>query len=199
MISFLTPAAGAVPKADLTVPRLLFLSLLVLTLTGCLTPKAHENPKTTQELQVALQDFHMKLRWGLWEQAAAYTADNYRNQFLGRYEELGDDYKIVKLEVKQVKLGDPISTVEVEQEWYVEPVMVVQKKRYIESWVFHSGMWRINERITKDEFRSREQGKSKLSPEPETTEPEATEPEATGPATPQDETAQPEAAPQETP
>ena len=176
-------------QADLTVPKALLMSLLVLLLAGCLTPKAHENPKTTQELQVALQDFHMKLRWGLWEQAAAYTADNYRNQFLGRYEELGEDYKIVKLEVKQVKLGDPVSTVEVEQEWYVEPVMVVQKKRYIESWVFHAGMWRINERITKEEFRSREQGKSKLETQPSSTEP----------VEPADESTPTQTAPQETP
>ncbi len=132
--------------------------LLVALLAGCITPKAHENPKSTQELRVVLQDFHMKMRWGLWEQAVQYATDNYRNEFLGRYEELGEDFKITELSIKTVTLGDPITVVEVEQEWYVEPDMTVQKKRYVESWVNVSGVWRINERIPKEEFRDRMQG-----------------------------------------
>lgn len=123
---------------------------------GCLTPKAHENPKTADELRIILQDFHMKMRWGLWEQAAAYTAPLYRNEFLGRYEELGDDFKIVNLEIKQVTLGEPLSTVDVEQESYQEPDMVVQKKRYIESWGFAGGTWLLHERIPKDKWRERQ-------------------------------------------
>jgi len=127
------------------------LALIVLFVAACITPKAHENPKTTQELRLILEDFHMKMRWGLWEQAAAYTTDTYRNQFLGRYEEL----------------GDPVSTVEIEQEWYVEPDMTVQKKRYVESWVYIAGGWRIAERIPKDEWREREQGKTRSPDETE--------------------------------
>ena len=125
-------------------------------MVGCLTPKAHENPKTTDELQHVLRDFHMKLRWGLWEQAAAYTSGDFRNEFLGRYEELGEDFKIVNLEIKMVTLAEPVSTVDVEQESYSEREMVVQKKRYIESWVFGNGTWQITERIPKEEWRKRQ-------------------------------------------
>lgn len=135
--------------------RILFL-LLPLLLVGCITPKANENPKTVDELRTVLQDFHMKMRWGLWEQAAAYTSPEYRNEFLGRYEELGEDFKIVNLEVKSVTLGDPVSTVDVEQESYEEPDMVVQKKRYIETWALVGGTWRITERVPKDEWRARQ-------------------------------------------
>ena len=142
----------------------LFLLTLLVVLSGCLTPKAHENPKTADELRTILQDFHMKMRWGLWEQAAAYTAPEYRNEFLGRYEELGDDFKIVDLEIKQVTLADPVSTVDVEQESYQEPDMVVQKKRYIESWVFLGGSWLITERIPKEEWRERQK---QTTPEPD--------------------------------
>lgn len=147
--------------------------LFSLALAGCLTPKAHENPKTTQELQTVLQDFHMKLRWGLWEQASQYTTDNYRNEFMGRYEELGEDYKITDLEIKKVELGEPVSVVEVEQRWYVEPDMTVQKKRFVESWVFSAVGWRINERIPKAEYRERQQGKRdrKKKAEDPTTQP----------------------------
>ena len=67
-----------------------FLLLFSLFFIGCITPKAHENPKTTEELRHILQDFHMKLRWGLRDQAAAYTTADYRNEFLGRYEELDE-------------------------------------------------------------------------------------------------------------
>ena len=143
------------------------LALIVLFVAACITPKAHENPKTTQELRLILEDFHMKMRWGLWEQAAAYTTDTYRNQFLGRYEELGEDFKITELNIQAVKLGDPVSTVEIEQEWYVEPDMTVQKKRYVESWVYIAGGWRIAERIPKDEWREREQGKTRSPDETE--------------------------------
>lgn len=136
--------------------RFFLLLLTVASLCGCLTPKAHENPKTADELRVILQDFHMKMRWGLWEQAAAYTSPTYRNEFLGRYEELGDDFKIVDLEIKQVTLDDPVTTVDVEQESYREPDMVVQKKRYIERWAFAGGSWVLHERLPKDEWRERQ-------------------------------------------
>lgn len=145
--------------------RLILTLLTVITLSGCLTPKAQENPKTADELRTVLQDFHMKLRWGLWEQASAYTAPDYRNEFLGRYEELGEDFKITDLEIKQVTLADPVSTVDVEQEWYQEPDMVVQKKRYIESWIFTGGVWLITERIPKEEWRERQKETPKVKEE----------------------------------
>lgn len=172
--------------------RILFL-LLVLTFTGCITPKVHENPKTTEELRTILQDFHMKLRWGLWDQAAAYASDDYKNEFLGRYEELGDDFKIVNLDIKTVTLDEPLSTVDVEQESYTEPSMVVEKKRYIESWIHVSGMWRIVERIPKKEWRERQK---KKTPPPTIEEPsEPKEPiEADAPAEPTEPDA-PQAAP----
>ena len=163
----------------------LLLITLCIVIGGCLTPKAHENPKTADELRVILQDFHMKLRWSLWEQAAAYTAPAYRNEFLGRYEELGDDFKIVNLEIKQVTLGDPISTVDVEQEWYLEPNMVVQKKRYIESWVTVNGTWLIAERIPKEEWRER-QKRDDAAPAPPL--PPAEEPQDEGEPAPESET-----------
>ena len=160
--------------------RILLVALALGALTGCLTPKAHENPKSADELRIILQDFHMKLRWGLWEQAAAYTAPVYRNEFLGRYEELGEDFKITNIEIKQVTLGDPVSIVDVEQESYQEPDMVVQKKRYIESWRTVNGNWLIFERIPKEKWRERQ----KESEEPED-EPEAvSSSSASGPSQP---------------
>jgi hypothetical protein len=167
-----------------TIATILFLALL----PACITPKAHEKPKSTQELRVVLQDFHMKMRWGLWEQAVQYTTDNYRNEFLGRYEELGEDFKITDLQIKTVTLGDPITTVEVEQQWYVEPDMTVHKKRYIESWVNLNGLWRINERIPKSEFRERMQGKTdKEEAQPDPAETSGTPDSGAPPATTQPE------------
>ena len=153
-----------------------FVLLASLFVFGCITPKAHENPKTTEELRTILQDFHMKLRWQLWDQAASYATDDYRNEFLGRYEELGEDFKIVNLEIKTVTLDDPISTVDVEQESYGDN-MVVEKKRYIESWIYISGVWRIAERIPKKEWRER-QKKALATPPPEETDAPPSEPES---------------------
>lgn len=164
-------------RAALLPSYLLLFALAALSLPGCLTPQKHTQPKETAELRHAVQDFHMKLRWGLWEQAAAYTFEGYRNEFMGRYEELGDDYKITNIEIKKVELEPEIAVVEVEQEWYHEPNMTVQDDRFMEMWVLVVGVWRLKERITKREFRARkeaaaEQTKSSQPPDTHTGEPD---------------------------
>lgn len=133
--------------------------LVAVVLPGCITPKAQENPKTTSQLRTVLDDFDMKMRYGLWEQAAAYATPDFRNEFLGRYEELGDDFKITELNIKEVTVGDPVTIVDIEQRSYTEPDMVVHKKRYIESWVLVNKLWKIKGRIPKEEWRKRQEGK----------------------------------------
>ena len=131
-------------------------ALVVTALSpACFTPQKQTNPKDTADLRQSVQDFHMKLRWGLWEQAADYAVGGFHNEFLGRYEEFGEDYKITNLDVKKVDLKPDSAVVEVKQEWYHEPNMTVQKKRYVETWKMVDGIWRLTDRMTRDEYRSR--------------------------------------------
>ena len=135
--------------------RTLFVILALISLVGC----AHGEEKETQhkdspDLQTCVRDHHLKMRWGLWEPASAYVDTAHRQAFLGRYEEKGDDFKIVDIEVRNVTKGGDSAIVEVEQEWYDE-TMVVKKERFIEFWGQNDGLWMRGERITKDEFRKR--------------------------------------------
>ena len=115
------------------------------------------------ELQASLTTFHRNLRWSRFETASAQVDESYRQSFTGRYEELGDDFHIVALEVKKVELDTPRdpdvppeAIVEVEQRSYREPNMVVKKVRYVERWrQDRMRGWMLMERIERDEWRER--------------------------------------------
>lgn len=116
----------------------------------------------SNELQGALRNFHKNLRWARYEFAAELIVDEYKQTFLGRYEELGDDFHIVMLEVTKVELlpgeelGQARASVEVEQQWYKEPNMTVKKDVFIELWERDRSGWRLTERLPRDEYRARE-------------------------------------------
>lgn len=123
---------------------------------ACSGPQQPPTTKTTTDLRTTVQDFHVKMRWGMWEQAAAYVAPSYRPSFEARYDELGEDFKISNLEIRSVANSSPTTAlIDVEQESYKEPEMTVKKVRYIETWELGSNVWRLTERIEKDEWEER--------------------------------------------
>ncbi len=115
--------------------------------------KSKDQPKESTDLKLIVMHFHQHMRWGLWEKASMYMDESVRYKFLGRFEELGEDYKITDLEIKQVLRTPEESTVEVEQQWYHEPNMTVQKERLMEVWKLGSDGWRLSERTPKKEYR----------------------------------------------
>lgn len=166
--------------------------IVMLLMVGCSAAmnKNKDKPKETTDLRVIVTQFHLKMRWGQWEQASAYLQPEFRNRFSGRYEEYGDDYKITELEVKTVAAKtDKLSEVEVEQRWYHEPNMTVQKDRFMETWVMTPAGWRLKERMTKTEWRE-----AKEVSEPKVTEPET--PKTETPETSPEMAPKPEEAPQ---
>lgn len=115
------------------------------------------NPKESADIRTIITDYNMKLKWGMYDSAALYIAPAKRQEFLGFYEEKGEDYKIVSLEIKAVTMADADNAlIEVEQEAY-DSSMVVKKKRFIEYWSQDDGNWMRGERITKKEYRKRKQ------------------------------------------
>lgn len=134
------------------------LILLFIALTGCSAAmkKSKDLPKESTDLRFVVTQFHLKMRWGQWEQASAYVQPDFRQRFIGRYEELGEDFKITDLEVKSVQVATAEqSDVEVEQQWYHEPNMTVQKDRFMETWVMTEQGWRLKLRETKEEWREK--------------------------------------------
>lgn len=115
------------------------------------------NPKESADIRTIITDYNMKLKWGMYDSASLYIAPAKRQEFLGFYEEKGEDYKIVSLEIKAVTMADADNAlIEVEQEAY-DSSMVVKKKRFIEYWSQDDGNWMRGERITKKEYRKRKQ------------------------------------------
>ena len=157
----------------LTVSRwlhLLAIACLTLTVipmmgnTGCSTMNRPPSIEDGTELDSALRGFHKNLRWARYEQAAYLVSEDYKQTFLGRYEEYGEDFHITLLEVRDVDLREadrdkktPIhAIVEVEQHWYKEPNMTVKKERYMERWERSQSGWRLHDRLEKEEWRARE-------------------------------------------
>ena len=147
--------------------KALILCLFLIVSVDCSAAmkKNKDLPKESTDLRYVVGQFHMKMRWGLWEQASAYVQDEYRSRFIGRYEEYGDDFKITELEIKSVRLESAEhSDVEVEQRWYHEPDMTVKKDRFMETWTMTDKGWRLKMRETKAMWRKKQDQKSSTAP-----------------------------------
>lgn len=182
------------PTHKLThVLRCVLCALLMVTFTapammGC-QPQPERSPSMDDgtELQDALRAFHKNLRWGRYDHAAKLVDDSYEPTFSGRYEELGEDFHMVSLEIMDVEMqkGDKKASaralVTVEQQWYIEPNMSVKKEKFVELWARTQAGWRLTERLEKKEWREREKERKAREAEEAATEEAATE-EATTPA-----------------
>ncbi len=147
-----------------TLQRALLLASLCLSL-GCVSSPTSSDDGVALESTLML--FHKELRWSRFEEASVYVNPTHRERFLGRYEEMGEDFHIVQLDIKKVTLGrDPASKlptalVECEQQWYREPNMVVKTEIFMESWVRERQGWMMKERMRKDAWRRlKKQGKA---------------------------------------
>lgn len=152
-----------------TLHALAIIALLLMTgplmgNTGCSTMNRPPSIEDGTELDSALRGFHKNMRWARYEQAAYLVSSEYKQTFLGRYEEYGEDFHITLLEVRDVEMREadrdkeiPVhAIVEVEQHWYKEPNMTVKKERYMERWERSQNGWRLHDRIEKEEWRARE-------------------------------------------
>lgn len=124
---------------------------------GCSTVNNEERPGDPQDLQQEAQNFHRNMRWARYEQASNSVHPAYENEFMGRYEELGDDYNITDIEFKSVDFSDDFfeAVIEVQMEWYQLPSTVVESARFMERWVYVDGLWKLRERMRRDEYRER--------------------------------------------
>lgn len=166
---------------------------MTLGFAGCAA--SQHSADDAVSLRQSVIQFHKNLRWARYEQAAVMTAPSYRENFLGRYEEMGDDFHIVQLEVKKVDFEkddkkQSLAYVQIEQQWYKEPNMTVKKDKIVETWKRNREGWKLTSRLKYKEWKARQKAKdAKTKPaKPEST-PE-TKPESTPTTTPTADTAQ---------
>lgn len=129
--------------------------LMTLFTFGCATVN-EEKPGDPRALEEAARALHMNMRWARWEHASDLVHEAFKQEFLGRYEELGDDFRIVDMEFKSAEIVEEgfAAVLEVDQEWYQLPETTVRSERFMERWVFEEGVWRLRERITREEYRA---------------------------------------------
>lgn len=149
--------------------RAFLILFLFVFAVACAPAQKHLDTKETTDLRPTLVDYNMKLKWGMWEQASLYLLPTEREAFLGRHEELGEDFKIVSIEVKSVVFDGPQAEVESEREWYDEG-MVVKKERFVEVWTLDENVWRRGESMTKDQWKKERDALLKKAAEKSTDE-----------------------------
>ncbi len=127
---------------------------LILIFSACTPSQKNVDAKGTTDLKETLIDYNMKMRWGLWEQAALYIDPSFKQAFIGELEERGDDYKIVNIEAKNVIFEGTSADVEYEMEYH-SASMVVKKENFVDHWEQFGGVWLRQKSMTKKEWRDR--------------------------------------------
>lgn len=130
---------------------------LVSTGVGCASVTGDDDTGDPEALEQAADHFHTNLRWERYQHAWDVVHDAYRGTIEGKFEERGDDYEIVEMNMVDGELidGGEAAHVQVDQKWYELPSTVVESERYIERWVFEDDRWLLRERLQRDDYRER--------------------------------------------
>ena len=125
---------------------------------GCATITEDPGAGDPDLVEEEASNFHTNLRWARYEHAAEAVHDDYRTQFEAIYEERGDDYEIVDMEMKSAEMMEDgyAAKIEVEQQWYELPSTVVETDRFVERWIYEDEGWWLRERLRRDEYRDRD-------------------------------------------
>ena len=132
--------------------------VVAVTTIGCATITEDPGAGDPELVEEEASNFHTNLRWARYEHAADAVHDAYRNQFEAMYEERGDDYEIVDMEMKNAEMMEDgyAAKIEVEQQWYELPSTVVETERFVERWIYEDEKWLLRERLRRDEYRDRD-------------------------------------------
>ena len=137
------------------VAAIAFVMVALVVGTSACSTIGEERPGDPQALEAEARNFHMNMRWSRWEHASDSVHPAFRQEFMGRYEELGDDFDIVDLDLKSAELTEEgfAAILEVEQEWFQLPNTSVESERFVERWIYEDGVWRMRERMKREEYR----------------------------------------------
>lgn len=106
-------------------------------------------------LEESVNTFHQHLRWGRVGEASGFVDETEREEFLGAYDALGDDYEVTEYEIERLELLDDRRTaiVEVWVQWWALPSTRVRETTYEEEWAYDEEIrtWQMVERVTVDD------------------------------------------------
>ncbi len=124
--------------------RLLLLPAALFWLQGC---AAAQSPADT--FQRDLDAYHAHLRWGRFDEAINYLAEDEREEFLGELEQRGDGYQVTDFEVKSVTVTEPNkeAIVVVWIQSYRLPSTTMRAETTLETWSWDDQLrtWQITD------------------------------------------------------
>jgi len=127
-----------------TSPLVLILGATALWLQAC---AGAQSPSDT--FQRDLDAYHAHLRWGRFDEAANYLAEDEREEFLGALEQRGEGYQITDFEVKSVTVTEPNKEAQVVV-WiqsYRLPSTSMRAETTVETWTWDDqfNAWQITD------------------------------------------------------
>lgn len=101
-------------------------------------------------LEEHIETFHQHLRWGRFEECAAYMVEEERTRFLEEFDRKGEDFQITDVEVRRIEMLDAPrrAIVTMSYQAFALPSTVVERERWRQTWEYDntSRMWRMMER-----------------------------------------------------
>lgn len=123
--------------------RALFVSLLFL-LQAC---GATQSPADT--FQRDIDAFHAHLRWGRFDEAMNYLAEDEQQEFAGELEQRGEGYQVTDFEVKSVTITEPNreALVVVWIQSYQLPSTTMRSETTVETWTWNNELrcWQVTD------------------------------------------------------
>ena len=122
----------------------LLLGTIVLCLQAC---AGAQSPADT--FQRDLDAYHAHLRWGRFDEAANYLAEDEREEFIGALEQRGEGYQITDFEVKSVTVteANKEALVVVWIQSYRLPSTTMRAETTLETWSWDEELrtWQITD------------------------------------------------------
>ena len=122
----------------------LLLGTIVLCLQAC---AGAQSPADT--FQRDLDAYHAHLRWGRFDEAATYLAEDEREEFFGALEQRGEGYQITDFEVKSVTVteANKEALVVVWIQSYRLPSTTMRAETSLETWSWDEELrtWQITD------------------------------------------------------
>lgn len=122
----------------------LILGTAALWLQAC---AGAQSPSDT--FQRDLDAYHAHLRWGRFDEAANYLAEDEREEFFGELEQRGDGYQVTDFEVKSVTVTEPNkeAIVVVWIQSYRLPSTTMRAETTLETWSWDDQLrtWQITD------------------------------------------------------
>lgn len=143
--------AGA-PRAFSMLPRRAALAALALSLAllpACEGSFAkYSTSARVKQLHEAVKDFNKYVRWQEWERASKYVAEEDREEFKEKFQEIEEEFRITEFNIRHTDVDDvesKFAETTVLYRYYILPSVTEKKVRATQNWVWSetSHRWEV--------------------------------------------------------